>query len=71
MTTRILSILLVTSLSAIGAAGYCRPLLSDKLFGSLALGYSLVVGLYCFCWAMAICCIALEISPSISPRSER
>ncbi len=69
MTRGIPSVLLVTSLSAIGAASYCWPFLRERVFGSLAPGYSLVVGLYCFCWTMAICRLSHEIFPA--QRQER
>jgi uncharacterized membrane protein (DUF485 family) len=55
----LLSVFLLVFLSAMGVAGYARPLLAESLFGSYSLGYALVVGLYCLCWATAICYVSV------------
>lgn len=35
-------------------AGFARPLLSEKLFGGMALGYLLVIATYLACWISAL-----------------
>lgn len=35
-------------------AGFARPLLSEKLFGGVALGYLLVLAIYLACWIAAL-----------------
>jgi uncharacterized membrane protein (DUF485 family) len=43
-------------------AGYARPLMSEKVAGSLNLGYVLIIATYVMCWVIAILYVTIADS---------